>query len=45
MINKGPGGIGNDLALDDITFRPCGPTITPAIGSTGTPTANMCWRN
>lgn len=25
LINKAPGGIGNDLALDNITFRPCGP--------------------
>ena len=23
--NRAPGGIGNDLALDNITFRPCGP--------------------
>lgn len=27
LINNAPGGCGNDLALDDITFRPCGPTI------------------
>lgn len=27
LINDAPGGCGNDLALDDITFRPCGPTI------------------
>lgn len=27
MSNNGPGGQGNDLALDDITFRPCGPDI------------------
>lgn len=26
--NNAPGGNGNDLALDDITFRACGPTIT-----------------
>ncbi|MBI1342717.1 MAG: T9SS type B sorting domain-containing protein [Terrimonas sp.] len=31
MTNNAPGGNGNDLALDDITFRPCGPTITSAI--------------
>jgi len=24
MINNGNGGCGNDLAIDDITFRPCG---------------------
>ncbi|NEU07586.1 gliding motility-associated C-terminal domain-containing protein [Flavihumibacter sp. R14] len=28
LTNNAPGGIGNDLALDDITFRACGPTIT-----------------
>ncbi|MES1214863.1 MAG: T9SS type B sorting domain-containing protein [Bacteroidota bacterium] len=27
MTNNAPGGIGNDLALDDITFRPCGAKI------------------
>ena len=27
ITNNAPGGIGNDLALDDITFRPCGPEI------------------
>jgi hypothetical protein len=32
MTNNAPGGIGNDIALDDITFRPCGSvTITSAI--------------
>ena len=25
IFNNAPGGCGNDLALDDITFRPCGP--------------------
>ena len=24
--NRAPGGIGNDLAIDNITFRPCGPS-------------------
>jgi hypothetical protein len=28
MTNNGPGGCGNDIALDDITFRACGPTTT-----------------
>ena len=31
MKNNAPGGVGNDIALDDITFRPCGPVITSAI--------------
>ncbi|GAC1419544.1 MAG: hypothetical protein NVS9B7_01200 [Flavisolibacter sp.] len=33
--NNAPGGLGNDLALDDITFRPCGPKISASfIGET-----------
>ncbi len=28
LINNAPGGCGNDLALDDIQFRPCGPTVS-----------------
>lgn len=36
ITNNAPGGIGNDLALDDITFRPCGPAVTASIsGTTG----------
>lgn len=31
MTNNAPGGYGNDLALDDIAFRPCGPPITAVI--------------
>ncbi|MBL0153408.1 MAG: gliding motility-associated C-terminal domain-containing protein [Chitinophagaceae bacterium] len=31
ITNNAPGGNGNDLALDDITFRPCGPVITADI--------------
>src|SRR6185295_10260752 len=31
MTNNSPGGYGNDLALDDITFRPCGPTMSASI--------------
>lgn len=27
ITNNAPGGYGNDLALDDITFRPCGPPV------------------
>ena len=27
MTNNAPGGCGNDLMLDDITFRPCGPLV------------------
>jgi len=28
MTNNAPGGCGNDVALDDITFRPCGPKVS-----------------
>ena len=28
LRNNAPGGIGNDLAIDNITFRPCGPFVT-----------------
>lgn len=31
MTNNAPGGCGNDLLLDDITFRPCGPLVTANI--------------
>lgn len=31
LRNNAPGGIGNDIALDDITFRPCGPIIHASI--------------
>ena len=27
LINDNPGGCGNDLAIDDIQFRPCGPQL------------------
>ena len=39
IINNAQGGCGNDLALDDITFRPCGPLLTPSI--TGFPTTSV----
>lgn len=34
MSNNNPGGnnhVGNDLAIDDITFRPCGPSTTASL--------------
>lgn len=37
IVNNSPGGCGNDIALDDITFRPCGPQLNvEIIGSTQT---------
>ena len=41
ITNNGPGGNGNDIALDDITFRACGPTITPSINS-GSANISVC---
>jgi gliding motility-associated-like protein len=40
IINNAAGGCGNDLALDDITFRPCGPKITASSG--GNNSVNFC---
>ncbi len=31
MTNNAPGGCGNDILLDDITFRACGPLVTANI--------------
>lgn len=43
MTNNAPGGNGNDLILDDITFRACGPVIQSGIGSiTGPLTQQFC---
>jgi gliding motility-associated-like protein len=33
ITNNAPGGNGNDLALDDISFSPCGPLVTSTIGN------------
>jgi len=43
MANNAPGGDGNDLILDDITFRACGPVIEAGFGSTtGSPAQSLC---
>jgi gliding motility-associated-like protein len=42
IFNKAPGGCGNDLALDDITFRPCGPQLTARIVGSAFTTATIC---
>ena len=31
LRNNAPGGCGNDIAIDDITFRACGPQITALV--------------
>jgi len=42
IFNNAPGGCGNDLGLDDITFRPCGPQITAAITGSASDTVTLC---
>jgi gliding motility-associated-like protein len=37
LTNNAPGGIGNDLGLDDITFRPCGPKVEARIEGVDNP--------
>ncbi len=42
IFNNAPGGCGNDLALDDITFRPCGPQLSVGIANNPTDTVTYC---
>ncbi len=42
IVNNAPGGCGNDLALDDITFRPCGPLLTPSIVGHPSTSVTLC---
>lgn len=44
MTNNAPGGCGNDIILDDITFRPCGPLVTATIDG-ASKEANICTGN
>jgi gliding motility-associated-like protein len=45
LRNNAPGGQGNDLAIDDIAFRPCGAKITAAIQNSATDTIDVCEGN
>lgn len=42
MTNNAPGGYGNDLALDDITFRTAGPSVNVKISGHSSDTVTMC---
>lgn len=42
LTNTAPGGCGNDLALDDITFRPCGPSVTTTLVNNSQANADFC---
>jgi gliding motility-associated-like protein len=45
IFNNSQGGCGNDLALDDITFRPCGPQLTSFISGYSNSTVSLCEGN
>lgn len=48
MRNNGPGGCGNDLAIDDISFTPCGDVVTitsPAVPGGGNTYTSLCVNN
>jgi gliding motility-associated-like protein len=45
MTNNAPGGIGNDIALDDITFRPCGPAVITSSIQGNSDTVDICEGN
>jgi gliding motility-associated-like protein len=42
IVNNSQGGCGNDLALDDITFRACGPQINTSINGTNSNAVSVC---
>ncbi|MEO7767090.1 MAG: hypothetical protein ABIS01_06670, partial [Ferruginibacter sp.] len=42
LTNTAPGGCGNDLALDDITFRPCGPSVIAVVGNNNKNIFDVC---
>ncbi|MDE3184353.1 MAG: gliding motility-associated C-terminal domain-containing protein [Bacteroidota bacterium] len=42
MRNNAPGGIGNDIGLDDITFRPIGPAVKVAASAFSGDTIDLC---
>ncbi len=45
MTNNAPGGNGNDIALDDITFRPCSAVKLNAANDANNDTVNICEEN
>ena len=42
IYNNAPGGYGNDLGIDDITFRTSGPSVDISIAGHAGDTANVC---
>lgn len=42
LTNNAPGGCGNDLALDDISFRPCGPKVNASVKQHSSSNLEVC---
>ncbi len=42
ITNNAKGGCGNDLILDDITFRPCGPKLTAYVDTDSSKYIELC---
>lgn len=42
MHNNAPGGVGNDVGLDDITFRPIGPSVSVSAASESSDSIALC---
>lgn len=42
ITNNAPGGCGNDLAIDDIMFRPCGPKIETVVNGAPANSISYC---
>ncbi len=42
LVNNGGSGCGMDFLLDDITVRPCGPSLNALITSTATASVRVC---
>jgi len=42
IVNNAMGGCGNDIAMDDITLRPCGPDITTSIVGNSSNSKTLC---
>ncbi len=42
ITNNAAGGCGNDLAIDDISFRPCGPLLTTAFSGSVSNSKIIC---
>jgi gliding motility-associated-like protein len=40
--NNAPGGCGNDLAIDDILFRPCGPRVDAGVSQSTSDSISLC---